>query len=494
MESMSKTNVKLRQTMVSFAYLAYTGEGITFENPSETILASINKALPQIKLSESGDETLADWEVVWGPVAYTVPGGLYQDNMTYIVKKKNTSDYVIALRGTNFMSQVDWFLEDFEILNTMPWPLNSKPTDPVGQEISESTSIDMNIQINNQVTADKNGLGILDFLKQETAKNAINICVTGHSLGGVLSNTLSVYLLENPSWDQSGQSTVSCISFAAPAAGNEQYAQNALNVFKAAFEKGSFPGWDSDNVKTNLDNVRCNLDVIPLTPMGKNVYSDNEAGSIFDIYAKDNNPSNNIDFNDLNMVINKEWSLIKSMLLKPVGEKLAKNKYKQLETTPQILGTFAGATNDLADYSSLSIASLLEGFAAQAAWQHSNSYGIYFKVPELFDPSIILRHDGASLDTPHIDNITPDSASHGIFSHKTKVTITGKNFAPGIFSNFLIFSDPDNPIHYVITSATPTEIKATFNLDHTKKKGTQEVFLYHKSPFYKSNSVPFTVE
>ncbi len=493
MESMSKTNVKLRQTMVSFAYLAYIGEGITFNDPNESILNSINKALPQIVLSENSNETLADWEVVWGPVAYTVPGGMFQNNMTYIVKKKGTSDYVIALRGTNFMSQVDWFLEDFEIINTMPWPLNSKPTNPIGQEISESTSIDMNIQINKLVTVDKNGLGVLDFLNQETDNNPINICVTGHSLGGVLSNTLALYLLQNPSWDKSEKSTVSCISFAAPAAGNEQYAQNAISAFEKAFQKGSFPGWDSDNVKTNLDNVRCNLDVIPLTPMGKNVYSGDDAGRMFEIYAIKNNPSNNIDFNELDIVINKEWSLIKSMLLKPVGDKLAKNNYTQLEPTPPIIGTFEGNTNKLSDYSSFSIAPLLEGFAAQAAWQHSNSYGMYFNVPTLFDPTIINRNDDASHDIPYIDSITPDNAHQGFISDKTKVTIKGKNFAKGIYSNFLIFSDPSNPIHYVITSVTENEIKATFDLDDANSKGTQEMFIYHGSPFYKSNAIKFTV-
>jgi hypothetical protein len=369
----------------------------------------------------------------------------------------------------------------------MPWPLNTKPTKPRGQEISESTSIDMHIQINNKVTANKNGLGVLDFLKQETATNSINICVTGHSLGGVLSNTLAVYLLQNPSWDITGNSTVSCISFAAPAAGNTQYAQNALTSYKTAFQKGSFPGWDTDNVKTNLDNVRCSLDIIPLTPMGENVYSDGSFGALFSIYAKPNNPSNNINLEGL------EWSFIESMLLKPVANKLIPNNYKQLDTTPPIVGEFVGANNYLSNYSLITIAPLLEGYAAQAAWQHSNSYGLYFNVLSLFDPNIINRYDNAHPDKPHIDSITPDHTSKGIVSHKTDITIKGNNFATGIYSNFLIFSDPSNPILYVITSATSTEIRATFDLKNIESKGTQQIFIYHGSPFYKSNAVEFTV-
>lgn len=493
MNTPSETNVQLRQTMVSFAYLAYTGEGITTPNPDESILQSMQAALPKIKLSESSNESLENWEFVWGPVAYTVPGGLYQDNLTYIVKKKETSDYVIALRGTNFMSQVDWFLEDFEILNTMPWPIpNAESNAPTGAAISESTSIDLNIQISNKITANNDGVGVLDFLHNETANGPINVCVTGHSLGGVLSNTLALYLLENPiKWDQSSQSIVSCISFAAPAGGNDKYAQHAVSVFAEASKKGAFPGWDTSNVKTNLDNVRCSLDVVPLVPMGKNIYSDGESGALFAIYASPNNPTDNINFDSLPVPASTEWSYVKSLLLKNVAAKLTPLNYTQLKTTPPIIGEFVGNTLKESKDAGF-INPFLEGFAVQAAWQHSNSYAIYFNVPTLFDPTIIIRHDGSSLEKPQIDSISPQSA-YRIHHFGKTVHIKGKNFKPDVYGNFLVFSDPTNPLPYTIQTATETEIVATFFVD-SATDGPQHFFIYTSSPYYKSNSVTFTID
>jgi hypothetical protein len=119
-ENVSIPNLELRQTMLGFAYLAYTGEGLTDPGPAPSMLQNINAALPQVI---TGQGSLAEWSIVWGPVAYTVPGALYQDNMVYVVRNGSTSQYAIAIRGTNFTSQVDWFLEDFEVIDTMPWPV-----------------------------------------------------------------------------------------------------------------------------------------------------------------------------------------------------------------------------------------------------------------------------------------------------------------------------------------------------------------------------------
>src|ERR1700744_898546 len=95
-------NLTLRQTMLSFAYLAYTGESITTPNPEASMKQNITAALGKI----TAPVNLSNWSIVWGPVAYTVPGSMYQDNMMYVVRNNVTLQYVIAIRGTNFTSQV----------------------------------------------------------------------------------------------------------------------------------------------------------------------------------------------------------------------------------------------------------------------------------------------------------------------------------------------------------------------------------------------------
>ncbi len=489
-------NLTLRQIMLSFAYLAYTGEGKTYPNPEASILASIQAALPKIKISSQNDATLSDWEVAWGPVTYTVPGALYQENMLYVVNKAGTSDYVIATRGTNFGSQVDWFLEDFEVMNTMKWPIPGAQSNcQAGSAISESTSIGMAIQTDSSLMVDSHGVGLLEFLKTTTEKlGSINVCVTGHSLGGVLSNTLALYLTENPNlWDTSGHSIVSCISFAAPTGGNELFAKNAIKVFKESVsEKGSFPGWDS-SLGTNLDNVMCNMDIVPMFCTATNIYDDvkAKAGSIFSVYASGLNQTDNINFENLKFLGKEEWKFFQSMVLKKVAG-LMDHNYTQLQADKAFQGEFMGDT--LTFEADSFLAPYLEAFAAQSGWQHSNSYPIYLQMPMLSDPTIIVRAEGPTPAIPVITSISPgkvDKLEH--LTGRVKVEIIGTGFSPDSYGNFIVFSKSPKPIRYRMVSATETKIEAVFYI--AKATDTEyEISVAKTSPYFTSNSMTFTLK
>ena len=485
---MSIQNLPLRQTMLSFAYLAYTGEGITTPNPESTILSNINNALPKLNLS--------NWNVVWGPVAYTVPGGLYQDNLVYVVQNSTTNQYVIAVRGTNFISQVDWFLEDFEIVNTMPWPMPGASSNcAAGSAITESTSIDMNLVLGPNMVS--NGDGLLAFLYSKAGGGSISIdiCVTGHSLGGVLSNTLALYLLENKKLWGGSNSTVSCISFAAPTAGNDLFATNANTVFANAFTKDgstSFPGWDT-TLATNLDNVACSMDAAPLFYNGTNVFTNGAAGALFSLYSSPNNSTDNIDFANLPDLAGEEWTYFQSLVLQALAGVMTSQNYTQL--TCQVLpGNFTGNSLKLpssaVDLTSLS--AFLKAFEAQGAWQHSSSYPALLNVPLLFDPTIINRSIDPPAPVPQISSISPDNV-YRVHPLGVTVTITGTGFDAGnMFGNFILFSDQGNLVPYCITAATETEITVTFYVDDCSD-GVQNVSVATTSPYYTSNTAAFTI-
>ena len=129
--------------MLSFAYLAYCGEQITSANPEPTILGYINAAMPLIPPIAAPNAT---WAIVWGPAVYTVPGAMYQDNLMYVVQNQSdTSQFAIAIRGTNSVAQLDWLLEDFDVLQQMNWPPGAATPSPAGAMMSESTSIDLQV-------------------------------------------------------------------------------------------------------------------------------------------------------------------------------------------------------------------------------------------------------------------------------------------------------------------------------------------------------------
>src|SRR6185295_6301325 len=97
-------NLTQRQIMLSFSYLAYCGEEIVTSNPHAQILNLINAAMPKIPPIASPNPT---WQIVWGPMTYTTPGALYQDNLMFAAQNQSDpSQIVIAIRGTNFVADL----------------------------------------------------------------------------------------------------------------------------------------------------------------------------------------------------------------------------------------------------------------------------------------------------------------------------------------------------------------------------------------------------
>lgn len=356
-----------RQLMLSFAYMAYCGEDITTPNPENTILGYINAAMPQIPPVAAPN---AIWKVVWGPATYTVPGALYQDNMMYVVQNQSDkTQFAIAIRGTNSVSQLDWLLEDFDVIQMMNWPPGAAVSNPPGAMISESTSIDLQILLAMQgrIIAG-NRLSLMNFLSTQTSA-AINICVTGHSLGGCVAGTLALYLKENKgAWDRSGRSVVSCVTFAAPTAGNAVFANYSDSILN----------------NPNCDAVRCNYDVAPQAWIASNLSQgsgSNASSPLFQTYGS------NLDFaTGLGFPWDYAWPYILRDFFPSIAAYLTSQNYQQIQSTaPQLPGTynnsFAPASTSLLDY--------VKSFVAQAAWQHGNSYPTILGVPQLLNPNII---------------------------------------------------------------------------------------------------------
>lgn len=380
-------NLSQRQIMLSFAYLAYCGEEITTPNPEAQILNLINAAMPQIPPIASPNPT---WQVVWGPVAYTTPGALYQDNLMFAAQNQSDpSQIVIAVRGTNFVADLDWLMEDFDIHQTMNWPPGASVSNPAGAMISESTSVGLQILF---AMNDATSMSLMSFLLKHTG-SAIQLCVTGHSLGGCLASTLALYLKENPSvWDASGKSNVSCITFAAPTAGNAAFAAHSDSTFSGVPNP---PNWDP-TLGTTCDPVRCNFDVAPMAWIASNVSASSSFSPLFSVYAPPAVNPPNIDFTQMPFIWGVAWQAVLQDVLPDVAAMLRSQGYTQVvEGATPVQGTFDPAY--VGDPSKGTILTYLEAFVAQAAYQHSYSYPIALQVPVLNETGIIVR--GATAQT-----------------------------------------------------------------------------------------------
>ncbi len=263
------TTYTQRQIMLSLAYLAYTGEPLPgFPSPDAQIKSDLTQSLSS-NAATPIPPIAGDWSIVWGPVSYTVPGSYYQDNMMYVVELSDPGNgpaqYVVAVRGTDGKVALDWLFEDFDIIQTMPWPLGSSGSNVVGQ-ISESTSIALTILVNMHDSS--SGQTLIQFLQSEMdnlSASQASVCFTGHSLGATLCSTLALYMRDNQSaWDPKSKAIVTTINFAGPTAGDQEFATYFDNAF---IYTGSSPlqYWSAPGpANSYADCVRANLDIAPM--------------------------------------------------------------------------------------------------------------------------------------------------------------------------------------------------------------------------------------
>jgi hypothetical protein len=261
-----------RQIMLSLAYAAYTDELLVTGSP--TLDAQI-KADLELNLSTDAKFPIppvaGQWSVVWGPVSYTVPGALYQDNMMYVARLNQPvthppqpPQYAIAVRGTNSSALLNWLMDDLDVLQTMPWPPGANGSNHL---ISESTSIGLQVLLAMQ--DGETGQTLLRFLADKVhhaPTPPVSICCTGHSLGAALASTLALYLRHTQaSWDPASKAIVTTINFAGPTAGNKRFADHFDQVFTYT-GTSPLPFWDPPTTSptTYADCVRTSLDVVPL--------------------------------------------------------------------------------------------------------------------------------------------------------------------------------------------------------------------------------------
>lgn len=179
-----------------------------------------------------------DWRVVWGPVTANSPkksnvsavDSFVTDNTMYVARGTNLATgknmYVVAIAGTNMVSQKGWKLEDFNVIKEADWiALNGANNGKI------SAGSNLGFTILNTMADATTGKTLLQFLS--TLKDAGNteVAFTGHSLGGALSPLMALRSIE---WkEQVGYSNiaVSVYPMAGPTPGNKEFAVYAGQKF-----------------------------------------------------------------------------------------------------------------------------------------------------------------------------------------------------------------------------------------------------------------------
>ncbi len=239
-------------------------------NRIKSIICTDNVASRKIKeLSGS------NWEVVWGPVLNYSPDakgtGFHADNSLYVAKAKDKNVYVVAVAGTNRLSDFELVYEDIAVKTVKPWITDNSTQG----HISNGSMTGLEIVLGKFDYGDK-GITLMDFFKAKVEKDGqqekMEIITCGHSLGGALSPLVALRIKE-----KYNNIHVSTYPTAGPTSGDEAFASYA----KAAFLEGC-----PLNCHSNYHSVINTNDMVPMAwekdTLKKipNIYNKPESGNV----------------------------------------------------------------------------------------------------------------------------------------------------------------------------------------------------------------------
>lgn len=193
----------------------------------ESLTEKITNDIHTVFSNNDMQAMIGNWDLVWGPVVYQnqhtkTKDASYADNTMYVAQEAGTENYVVAIAGTNPASMYGWLIEDFNVYAAVPWPFAADAKEK-NQMISKGTEVGLQ-NLNNKMH-DANGVSIQQFIQSLANKGtAIQLHVTGHSLGGALSPALALSIHDQLSASTRSNVTISVLSSAGPTIGNKELA------------------------------------------------------------------------------------------------------------------------------------------------------------------------------------------------------------------------------------------------------------------------------
>ncbi|GAB3839029.1 lipase family protein [Hymenobacter jeollabukensis] len=199
-----------------FCMIAYV------DNPNEP------NAGGQLNIEAAVQSIFPTCKVVWSST------NTYDDNYAYIVQSPD-NEFFLAVRGSlpfvvdghtviDWGIIANWLLEDFRVYTQSQWPYVSS-----GEAYVASGTMDAFNNISSATNYFGNtGQSALQYLQDNAVANNYPVYITGHSLGGNVANVYASYFAQ-----QCPTADASVFSFAAPAAGNQDFVTDLQSKYPA---------------------------------------------------------------------------------------------------------------------------------------------------------------------------------------------------------------------------------------------------------------------
>ncbi len=209
--------------MTAVAFLSYVGEALTGSDEEVG-----RKLAPCLEKDLARQPLLDGWQLAWGPTVYKFELAELDDNMMYVLRRTDDPAHLaVGVRGTNGKAILDWLYEDFEVLTTQRWAYGDPPAN-LNPRISRGTHLGLEVLQGLQPASGVPGAGqtLSQFLAAEAqAHDHLQVDIAGHSLGGALAPTLTLWLADTQTtWDPDSKAKLAVWGLAGPTAGNADFA------------------------------------------------------------------------------------------------------------------------------------------------------------------------------------------------------------------------------------------------------------------------------
>lgn len=203
---------------------------------SEVILQNTYEAVVSILGDSNIQGYVGTWSVVWGPIEKLSDVHRCENTM-YIAYNEVLDTYAVLIAGTDTSSVTDWAMEDFNVWDKKPWPYYTAPNKAQQPNISKGAFNGLT-DLTNLVDPDHNRTA-MQYLQDI---GAVNVCVSGHSLGGTLAPLYALYL-----GSKINGLNLSCVPVAALTCGDTNFVTY----------------YNSTTVGQNTVNIANSMDFIP---------------------------------------------------------------------------------------------------------------------------------------------------------------------------------------------------------------------------------------